>query len=214
MMRRMDMFDRSRGERWTAPAILVSLLALLACGDDGGGPGVDDPTPQSLTASGWEAFEAGNWTGALANFGEAVGLDSTYGEALEGRGWALARLDSIEASAAAFGEAVDAGRDSASTHAGLAAVLRDRSPADYSGAIDAARAALLRDGGFRFAHDPSFDWSDLRLIVAQSCFALGRYTEANQEVVLLGGSAANPSADTFVEDLMAEIERLSGVVSD
>jgi tetratricopeptide (TPR) repeat protein len=212
-MRRVDMFDRSRGKRRAAPAILVSLLALLACGDGGGGSGVDEPTPESLTASGWEDFEEGNWTSALTDFGEAVGLDSSHGEALEGRGWALARLDSLAASAAAFREAVEAGRDSASTHAGLAAVLRDRSPADYSGAIDAARAALLRDGGFRFAHDPFFDWSDLRLIVAQSCFALGRYAEANQEVVLLGGSAANPSADTFVEDLMAEIERLSGVGS-
>lgn len=58
----------------------------------------------------------------------------------------------------------------------------------------------------------TLDWRDLRLILAQSHFALGEYTDANAQVTLLGGTAPDPNSPTFVEDLLAEIERLGRTI--
>lgn len=54
----------------------------------------------------------------------------------------------------------------------------------------------------------------MRLILAQSHFALGQYAEANDQVGQLGGNMQDPLSDTFVEDLLAEIERLGTLFGD
>ncbi|MBM3320914.1 MAG: hypothetical protein FJY73_09590 [Candidatus Eisenbacteria bacterium] len=189
--------------------LLLSFGTLLVgCGGgDGSGPATEDPA--ALTSSGWEAFARGAWSEAASFFRAAIGADSLFGDAHNGLGWTHARADSLDAAADAFGTSIRVGFSSADPYAGTAVVLRDRTPPDYAGAITAARAALARDRAYRFAHDPSFDWNDLRVILAQCFFARAEYGNANAEVDTLGGTPANPESPSFLEDLLAEIERLS-----
>ncbi|MFH1679368.1 MAG: hypothetical protein ABIH26_01845 [Candidatus Eisenbacteria bacterium] len=192
-----------------AALLLLAGWLLGGCGGGGGGsaPGVDDPA--DLTNSGWAAFESGEWTEAAALFRSAIAADSIYGDAYNGLGWTRARADSLGAAVEAFDASIRTGLKSADPHAGKAVVLRDLTPPDYPGAIAAARAALSWSRDYRFDHDASFDWMDLRVLLAQSLFAITDYEMANAEVDTMGGTPATPGSPSFARNLLAEIERLS-----
>jgi hypothetical protein len=122
------------------------------------------------------------------------------------------QLDNLSASKASFDNAISNGFSGADPHAGKAVVLRDIEPVDYDGAIMSANMALTADANYQFEHDASMNWQDLRVILAQSYFATALYTDAAAEVTALGGTPPDPQSDAFVEDLLAEIERLSDAI--
>ena len=189
-------------------ALLLFLSLGAGCGDDNGNNHVIDPI--EATADGWTAFDQGNWVAAEEHFRTAIEADSTFSEAHNGLAWCCAHQDSFQDANQHFDMAIALGITSAEPYAGKAAVLRDTSPADYEGAIDAATEALTIEPGFTFGHDTTFDWRDLRLILAQSYFALGQYFDANAQVDSLGGDVQDPDAEDFVEALLKEIEVLLG----
>ncbi|MGD9140319.1 MAG: tetratricopeptide repeat protein [bacterium] len=193
-------------------AILAGTLCALAlavgCGGDGGaGPGA---TAESRTDEGWALFEAGDYTGAIGKFNEAVAIDDEYADAYNGLGWSFAKLDSLARALTHFGSSISNGM-TGDPHAGRAPVYRDVDPPEFANAVSTATTALNHDRRYEFEHDTDFDWRDLHLIMAQSHFGLGQYDLANAEVDSLGGNVQNPSSSTFVEDLADEIERLEGV---
>jgi tetratricopeptide (TPR) repeat protein len=193
--------------------LLMCLLLAAGCGGSGTGPSPQEDAG-SLAEEGWDAFHDADWRRALAKFEAAVTVDSTYGDAHHGMGWCCAKLDSLEMALDHFGTALALGVFAADPYAGSAAVSRDRTPADYEGAITYAESALLIEPRYQFTHDSSFDWRDLRLIIAQSRFGLGEYVAANTEVDSLGGHIQEPNSATFVEDLLGELERLSLAIRD
>ena len=76
-------------------------------------------------------------------------------------------------------------------------------------AVDWADSALAIDPDYVFEHDPTFDWKDLRLILAQSYYGLSQYDEAQAQVDILNpDNTLDPESDTYMEDLLAEIQRL------
>lgn len=187
---------------------MMGLAAGCGSSDDGA-----TPTPQpTLVEQGWDAFETGDFAAAKTNFEQAIAVAPTNSEAHNGLGWANMMLDSLSGSVASFDDALTNGFAGADPHAGKAIVLRDLTPVDYAAAIASANAALAIDSNYAFAHDARLDWKDVRLILAQSHFALGEYDEANTQIGLLGGSMQNPASATFVEDLLAEIERLGQII--
>jgi len=103
-------------------------------------------------------------------------------------------------------------KSGADPDAGSAIIRRDLEPVDYSAAISAAQAALGANATYVFAHDTALDWKDLRLILAQSYFTLGQYTNANSEVQALGGNTLDPQSPTFVADLLSEIQTLGDTI--
>jgi hypothetical protein len=121
-------------------------------------------------------------------------------------------LDDLSGSVTSFDAALAHGFAGADPHAGKAIVQRDLEPVDYSAAIASANAALGVDADYEFEHDNRLDWQDLRIILAQSHFALGQYAEANTQIGALGGTMQDPSSPAFVEDLLAEIERLGQII--
>jgi tetratricopeptide (TPR) repeat protein len=193
-------------------AVCVGLVLLaLGCGGDGGGGPSD--TASSLTAAGWALFEKGEYGGAIGKFDQALDLDATYADAYNGLGWSNAKLDSLKESLAAFGECITFNQTLADAYAGCAAVYRDyeTEPAHFDSAVASAYEALTLQAAYSFGHDAAFDWHDLRIIMAQSYYGLSDFTDAAEQVELLGGASFDPESETFVEDLAAEIERLEGI---
>jgi len=123
------------------------------------------------------------------------------------------KLDDLQGAVTSFESALTGGFPGADPHAGKAIVLRDLEPVDYGAAIASVNAALGIDPNYVFAHDAALDWQDLRLILAQSHFALGEYAEANAQVGILGGTVQDPTSPRFVEDLLSEIERLGKTIA-
>lgn len=189
---------------------LCSLVLALGCGGDGGGP---SDTAASLTASGWALFEKGQYDQAIDKFTRALGLDPEYADAYNGLGWTHAKLDSLANSLENFGMCVTNDPDLTEGYAGCAPVYRDyeTEPAHFDSAIAFASEALSQESTFEFSHDTSFNWRDLRLIMAQSYYGLGEFLSAKEQVDALGGHSLDPGSPTFVEELAAEIERLEGL---
>ena len=70
--------------RLISMACLCSIVVVLGCGGDGGGP---TDTASSLTAAGWTLFEQGEYELAIDKFGRALGLDADYADAFNGLGY-------------------------------------------------------------------------------------------------------------------------------
>lgn len=163
---------------------------------------------EMLARRGWEAFEEWEFTRATTVFREVVAKDASYADGYNGLGWSLMNLDSLESAVSCFDAALARGLQSADPYAGMAVVCRDAEPVNLRLVLAMADSALARDMRYIFRHDPCLDWRDLRLILAQCHFALGEYGYANVQVDSLGGDVQDPGRETFVEDLLREIEEL------
>ncbi len=190
--------------------VVCAVMMMTACGSSDQGV---DPIPlPTLVEQGWEAFEAGDFAGAKTDFDLAIADDPTNSDAHNGLGWSNMNLDDLQGAVTSFDAALTHGFTGADPHAGKAIVLRDLEPVDYTAAISSANTALGIESNYAFAHDAGLDWKDLRLILAQSHFALGEYVEANTQVGILGGTVQDPDSPTFVSDLLAEIDRLGQII--
>jgi tetratricopeptide (TPR) repeat protein len=191
--------------------ITLVVALVIGCGaeDDVGFDPEPDPAPTpTLVELGWAAFRAGQFDTAESLFSQAITEDASNHEAHNGKGWALLRLDNLTNAIVSFDAALTNGFAGADPHVGKAILLRDLKPVNYAAAIAEANTALSIESDYTFAHDPELNWKDVRLILAQSYFATGEYNEANSQVSLLGGTVQDPASDTFVEDLLAEIQAL------
>ncbi|MFH1313735.1 MAG: tetratricopeptide repeat protein [Candidatus Eisenbacteria bacterium] len=190
----------------SAASIALVLCLFMGCGENGCKP---EATPEQLTREGWDRFEDNQYQGALLKFDQALGRDPGHGEAYNGVGWCCANLDSLEAGIDAFDHAISHGVITADPRAGKAVIYRDLEPVDFQTAIGWADSALAIDSDYVFSHDTSLDWKDLRLILAHSYYGLSQYDEAKAQVDILNpGNTLDPGSDTYVEDLLAEIQRL------
>ncbi|MBM3319482.1 MAG: tetratricopeptide repeat protein [Candidatus Eisenbacteria bacterium] len=207
---------RTRAAWFGGATTVLGVLLTLGCGGGGGGGGGTGPTNEDLaaeyTADGWDAFEQGNYAAARGHFEDALEKVGTYGQAYLGLGWCQAAAGEYLSAKTSFDQAISNGVTGADPYAGKAAALRDANPPDYSGTISAASAALSAAPTYQFSHDTSFDWRDLRLIMAQCYFALGEYESANEQVGLLGGDEQDEQSPTFVENLLAELENLGSAI--
>ena len=187
---------------------IVALGIMCAgCSDDNGaGPEV---TAGRLTTEAWTLFEREDYLGALAKFEAAIRMDASYAEAYNGCGWSGLRLDSLAFAVSKYVEALNNDSPSADPFAGQAVANRDLDPGDFQQAVISADSALARDPDYVFTHDTTFDWKDLRLIMAQSYFHLGQYEDAKGQIDILNPqNSLDPGSATFVEDLLLEIQRL------
>lgn len=191
--------------------LAVALVIGCAAEDDVGFEPEPEPTP-TLVEQGWIAFQSGQFDTAASLFAQAITEDASSHEAHNGKGWALLRLDNLTTAIVSFDAALTNGFDGADPHVGKAILLRDLRPVDYAAAIAEANTALSIDADYEFAYEPELNWKDVRLILAQSYFATGEYIEANNQVGLLGGNVQDPASDTFVEDLLAEIQALGELI--
>ncbi len=189
-------------------ALIVCIGALtmfFGCGGDGGGG--PTRTAASVTAEGWTLFEDSQYEDAKDKFDEALTLDDEYADAYNGLGWSNAKLDLLAESIDSFTQCISNGMTTADPYAGEAAVYRDYNNR-YDDAISAANTALSKDRRYTFTHDTSFDWKDLMVILAQSCFGTKDYETANAWVDSLPGGQPQDPESIDTAELADEIERL------
>jgi hypothetical protein len=165
-------------------------------------------TPETLTAKGWTAFEAGDFAQALQRFGAAIALDAQYGPAYTGRGWVeLTRAtttDAFRAAVTTFDAAVARGQTSADARGGRAAAKLALGGSDLAGAVQEAQAAVAASPTFVFPHRTSFDYRDLHLIAAfAEAGRGGRFSAARDEAdqVQASGIRLGDPQTWIVDDL-------------
>lgn len=144
---------------------LCPLLLLCGCGEDNG----TKVTAEKLIEQGWAKFEAGNFNGACADFNAALGLDAEAHDAYFGLGWAELRQNHAGLAEDAFIDYLFKVFYSNDAEAGLA--LAYHAQDKFEDAIDMAENVLSSDSSWSFSlHDPSIDYLDLALILAQSYY--------------------------------------------
>jgi tetratricopeptide (TPR) repeat protein len=194
--------------RSLALTLALGLVILwIGCGDKGTCP---ELTAESMTAEGWALFETGDFASAISKFEAAISTDTTYADAYNGLGWSHLRLDSLNRSISDFTESLSRGLPTVDPYAGQAIAYRDHEPPGCREAITSADSALHRDLRYVFLHAQELDWRDLRLILTQCYFETGEYDLAKTQVDSLNpDNVLDPDLDTFVADLLTEIQRLT-----
>ena len=196
--------------------LAVALIGafLMGCGPtDPGEGGGDENTAPDATSQGWTAFRAGDYETAASSFILALTLDASNADAHNGLGWSLTNLGNLQNALTSFDTAIDNGLASADALAGKTIILRDRRPVDHSATIDAATATLVKDQDWVFEHDTRLDWRDVRLVLAQSYFAIGEYDIVNDQIELLGGTRQDPASPNYVLGLLTELQALGSIFS-
>ncbi|MFH1277393.1 MAG: hypothetical protein ABIK65_03330 [Candidatus Eisenbacteria bacterium] len=204
------MTQSKRPRRIVAAIALLPAALLIGCGDENPGPQVD-PVVEKLDA-GWALFSAGDYTGAIIEFDEAVAMNGGIGDGHNGRGWSYLRLDSLETALDAFNMAVAKGFVGADAQAGRCVILNRFD--EYRQCVFAGQAVLAIDSRFELEADITVDVRDVRLSMAQSYFALGEYLEALDQIEAVDSAILlNPNSATFVLELIRAIENLTEALS-
>nr|CAI78807.1 hypothetical protein [uncultured Latescibacterota bacterium] len=160
-----------------------------------------------LLSEGWAEFEDADYAAAETKFSEALDKNPSGAQAELGLGWALALGDDLTAAAEHFSVSITLGITTADPLAGLAAAYRDIPDLDL--AIQYALEALGLDSDYQFAHNSSFDYHDLHLLLAQCYYAQSEYASAQAQVDVLSPlNTLDPASPTYVGNLLLEIESL------
>jgi tetratricopeptide (TPR) repeat protein len=179
---------------------IVLGMGISACSKDSStGPG-PVPVEKDYLALGWSNFESQKYDSAVTNFTAAYNQATTpsvRGEALAGRGWAYTYKRELSKGRADF--------VFANGLTGIApAVLNDirvggafalYSLNDFSTAASYASAALTSDPSYVFTHDSKVTARRLRILLAQSYYAAGQFSDCAVQLDLLDAAHAPHSVD-------------------
>jgi tetratricopeptide (TPR) repeat protein len=170
-------------------------------------PGCD---PSEFISLGWTDFEEGDYDSAVDRFRAAIDCNAfswpDHADAYSGIGWTHLMRENVTESLQWLDIAISEGFGSNDMHAARAAAERDLP--NFEEAIYWAGVVLESQPDYVFPHKESYDWRDLRIIRAQSFFALAEYESVNQEIELLGGVVQDLQDEDFIDNLLAELERL------
>jgi tetratricopeptide (TPR) repeat protein len=164
-------------KRWVLLIVLLTgtLLFCLSCEDKG----VGRVTASELIAKGWQKFESGNFAGAGSDFNATLSISTNASDssgAFLGLGWAELRQNQAGVAENDLIKYLNLSPGSNDGRAGLAFACLAQEK--FESAIDNADAVLSSDPSWKFGHDGSVDYSDLRLLMAQSYYALADYSES------------------------------------
>jgi tetratricopeptide (TPR) repeat protein len=166
--------------------------------------------PSEFISLGWTDFDNGDYDTATDRFRAAIECNAfswpDHADSYAGMGWTHLMLEDIAECLQWLEVAIAEGYASSDMHAARAAAERDLP--DFEEAIYSAGVVLDSHPDYVFSHKKSYDWRDLRIIRAQSFFALAEYESVNQEIELLGGTVQDPQDESFIDNLLAELERL------
>lgn len=163
-----------------------------------------DPSPEastvpnsevSLTASGWTAWEAGDYDTAQTQFLEALNFDASYADAYNGLGWTGLRRGELSQAAERFASAIANNLATQDARVGSLAAYRDL-PGSLSQAAANGITALQNDPNYVFSHDLSIDADVVRLMLAQVYFRMGEslFDEAQSLMdIVVPGNGLDPA---------------------
>ncbi len=156
----------------------------------------------------WVEFGSENYDGSISVFREASDIDPLRQDAYLGLGWCYAMMDQMDDATYNFDVAIVKQSDAPDGHASVAFVYLAQNR--YQDAIPAAEKAISLGG-----EEYVFEWivevrtRNLRLLLAESYYALGKYADSQLQIdILEPGNKLDENSHTYKEDLLLEIERL------
>lgn len=174
------------------------------------------PSVDELMTNAWNAFHQGYFSSALDYFNQVLAQNSAHTDALNGKGWCLGVLGNRSGALAAFNAGLSAAPSNNSLKAGLAFTLAAMDSGGRAVTVDST--VLASDSLWALGHryvmswDYLMDWRDLRVLMAEELFELGRFAESLAQVKKLDPSVSVGTDFTLPENqaaLLVEIERLS-----
>lgn len=162
-------------------------------------------------AEAWIGFESGHYHDAIIAFGEASEIDPLRSDAYLGLGWCYAMTDEMEESLLNFGLAILREPGVPDGHAARAFVYLAQN--EYEAAIASADEAISLGGEqYVFSQIPDVRTRNLRLLIAECYYALGRYSDAQAQIdILKPDNNLNSDSRNYKRDLLLEIEALKSV---
>jgi tetratricopeptide (TPR) repeat protein len=195
-------------------AVLSGAIVFAGCSKKATEP--TTPSVDELMTSAWNSFHQGYFSSALDNFNQVLSQNSAHSDALNGKGWCLGILGNRPGALAAFNAGLAAAPSSNSLRAGLAFTYAAMDSGARAVTVDST--ALASDSLWSLGHryvmswDYLMDWRDLRVLLAEELFELGRFAESLAQVKKLDPSVSVGTDFSLPENqaaLLVEIERLS-----
>ncbi len=196
-------------------AAFVAVIVLL----DGCVNGPDDVVVlppaddyHTVVAEGWLEFGAGHYDNAVIAFDRAAEIDPTLSPAYLGLGWSYAVMDQMEISLPNIELAIEKNSESPDGYAAKAFVLLAQD--EYEAAVEAAGEAIASGGEeYIFSQIPDVQTRNLRLLIAESYYATGQYTDAQIQVDILNpDNSLDQGSRTYKQDLLLEMESLGPTI--
>ncbi len=162
-------------------------------------------------AAGWLEFGAGRHEDAITAFDRAVEIDSALPEAYVGLGWSYAMLDQLDIALSNLDLAIAGDSESPDGYAAKAFVHLARG--EYESAIESAVEAIDSGGeDYVFSQLPDVQTRNLRLVMAESHYAIGQYSDAQAQMDILNpNNNLDKDSQTYRQELLLEIENLGPV---
>lgn len=198
--------------RWVSVFMAtIFIFGIAGCSDD------DDEVTETLTtpeyiSMGWQQFEATDYFNGLTSFKFAFGSAAENNDAYSGAGWCAGRGAGTMNEAAGYFSTAWSGN--AANYDALGGwIFVEYQLGNYQEAIDKSLSLLNSKPGWRFLHETSIDFLDIRLTMAASHYYLGQFTESLDLVT----TYLNPTFEADVSnrngqrELLNELERLRGI---
>lgn len=206
-----------------SPKYLIRLLALFSlilvlsfaagCQKDDE-VATDQLTMEDYLERGWESYNDRNYLAALTDFQAVIDIDATVDDAWNGAGWSAGQLESrLNEAENHFQQCLSLNSLKYDAHGGLIFVLYQKSTQDTSLLTDVLTRSdrlLNAKPRWRFVHDQTIDFNDIRLITAVS-----HYNQQNFEQAFdLIKTYLNPNFETDwntpngQREILEELERL------
>jgi len=189
--------------------LLPLIIGLIACGKDDDNPVNAELSVSEMIDRGWERFEEADYSGALIEFEAAIERGGDIADAHNGAGWSAGQLtNSLSVAAASFSRSLATDTTMYDALGGWAFIAFQQD--EFTSAIEKADSLLHRRPGWRFLHQTSLDFRDVRLMTAHSYFFMLDFESCYRIIV----DYFTPSFVTDVDteqgriDLQQEMERL------
>lgn len=198
------------------PLVLVIMMLITVAGcekDDKNADGTELTTTE-LLERGWEHFEQSNYLSALEDFQTVYGRDASLCDAWNGAGWSSGRITGgLPGALEYFSKAIELDETKYDALGGLAFAIYQDSQADTANlrvAIEKSETLLIAKPLWRFLHEQTLDYRDLKLMVAAAYFGLNEFEQSFTVIKDNFNSSfeADISTPAGRRDLLEEIERL------
>lgn len=182
---------------------LIMAFGISGCGEEE----PEGPAAEEITNEGWTLYAAGDYTGALAKFDDAISEDSNYVDAYVGMGWSYGKLTQLADCISNFQTALAKDAQNADALAGIA--LAHLANDEYDQAITNANQVLAINPNYSFAHG-NVTSRNLHIVLAECYYYKGDFEKAQSEVDMLNpGNGLNPADEDYLAGLLKEIEKAS-----
>lgn len=189
-------------------SLLLFLLTIQGCLTELGDQPTDADDYEVQVLKAWLDLSSGNFDAAIEEFKLAVEMKSTDHRAYIGLAWSYAFVDDLKEAVSQFDKAINIDSNFLDAYAGKAFVL---SAMDQHEEAILASKFVISIAGEKYVFDkiPDVNSYSLRLLIAESAYALSRYDEAKSQIdVIDPENDLNKDSSTYKRDLLMEIEKL------